>query len=180
MSSNAPADVAGTTKPRKLNTHRLFVTWAGLTHLEVADRPRWRQDLRDICRGTNLLVEYSICVERHSQPTDPEREWHVHAYLKYRNKVQAADRTTTKIFDVVRDGRRLKPYILSVGPTNVDRTKVVRYTEKEDEEVDQSLEHALTPLPGEEGGVEKEKELSYGEMLNECEVRLKFARMLFT
>ena len=180
MSSNAPADVAGTTKPRKLNTHRLFVTWAGLTHPEVADRARWRQDLHDISRGTNLLVEYSICVERHSDPTDQEREWHVHAYLKYKHKVQAADRTRTKIFDINRGERLLKPYVLSVGPTNVDRTKVVRYTEKEDEEVDQLLEHALAPLPGEEGGVEKEKKLSFGEMLNGCEVRSQVARMLFT
>ena len=78
------------------------------------------------------LREYVIGREHHSEPADPARYEHFHAYLKFGKKLDIADRFHSTIFDLRgRNGRVLHPEIQTVLNTPADRERVINYDMKD-------------------------------------------------
>lgn len=78
------------------------------------------------------LREYVIGREHHSEPADPARDEHFHAYLKFGKKLDIADRFHSTIFDLRgRNGRVLHPEIQTVLNTPADRERVINYDMKD-------------------------------------------------
>ena len=65
-------------KPERLNAHFILITYAGLYPDEVAIKLQWLHSFQG--RGGGLK-EYTIGVEIHPQPADPEKNHHLHAAL---------------------------------------------------------------------------------------------------
>lgn len=82
--------------------------------------------------NTYRLIEYSIGNELHSEPANPLRSHHKHAYLKYDRKLSIRDARYCELFDLRgRNGRVLHPQIESVGNTTRDKAQVVAYSQKD-------------------------------------------------
>ena len=80
------------------------------------------------------LREYTIGLEEHSHPADPQRRKHIHAYLKFGKKIDITDRHHTKVFDLLgRHGRVLHPELQAVGSMPSDRERVINYDMKDGE-----------------------------------------------
>ena len=77
------------------------------------------------------LKEWSIGREEHPEPEDPERAEHFHVYLHFEKRKDIANRLKTKVFDLrTARGYTRHPEIDAVGPTSLDREKVIKYTMK--------------------------------------------------
>jgi hypothetical protein len=113
------------------------------------------------------LREYVIGQELHSQPADPLRAKHMHAYLKFGTKIDVADRHHTTIFDLPgRNGRVLHPELQAVKLTAADRERVINYDMKDGDYVAK----LATPLVNDRrrDAAEAEAEESEGEGETAC------------
>lgn len=133
--------------PLRVSAKKVWLTYAALKQSELnfdfllQAGKRW-----GTTRGG--LLEYGIGEELHSQPADPSRPHHFHAYFKFGKKVAVPDRKRTAIFDLQsqRDGRVLHPELEPVKDWAGDRERVVRYFMKDGKYVSE-LETPLVDDP---------------------------------
>lgn len=107
------------------------------------------------------LREYTIGLEEHSHPADPQRRKHIHAYLKFGKKIDITDRHHTKVFDLLgRHGRVLHPELQAVGSMPSDRERVINYDMKDGEyigELETPLVHDKRRAAAEESGSDEDE-----------------------
>ena len=110
-----------------MNNHRVLLTFAALYEGElIVDRAF--TELVEKCRGG--CDEIVVCQELHSNPAEEARRWHIHAYVKSKNKWDTTDRA---YFDISggHAGRHLHPHIQSMGRGVDHRDRVINYVTKD-------------------------------------------------
>ena len=111
----------------RVNNHRVLLTFAALYEGElIVDRAF--TELVEKCRGG--CDEIVVCQELHSNPAEEARRWHIHAYVKSKNKWDTTDRA---YFDISggHAGRHLHPHIQSMGRGVDHRDRVINYVTKD-------------------------------------------------
>lgn len=106
----------------RIHNTRVLLTYSSL-YLNELTKEGVRVALEAKCRGGCL--EFMICIEPHTDPADPLRPWHVHAYICSNVKW---DTRNPKFFDLRgKDDRSLHPYMQSMGTEVADRTDTLSY-----------------------------------------------------
>ena len=122
---NDGADGAGN-HPTRLACKSVLLTYAGNYQGELSTE-RLLDHLKSIAPGGP--VEYVVCTEKHTQPADPQRDEHCHAYVKCGTRF---DTINPRYFDMQgRGGRVLHPHVQIMGRTTADRDRVISYLLKE-------------------------------------------------
>ena len=113
--------------PLRANGKMVHLTYAALYDGELTFQ-NVLAAARSWGRTRQGLREYTIGLETHPTPADPQRPKHIHAYFKFGKKIDVPDRHHTTIFDLIgQDGRTLHPELQSVINTPGDRERVINY-----------------------------------------------------
>lgn len=111
---------------KRVQSRRVHLTYAAL-YFDELDFDKLLSAARDWSLNKHGLREYTIGLEQHTQPADPERDAHFHCYFEFGKQVDIRDRFHSTYFDLRgRNGRTLHPEIQAVGPTAGDRERVIR------------------------------------------------------
>ena len=114
-------------KPIRLFNQMVWYTQSGLYANELTN-----DGLLQFARTKGTLLEYSIGNELHTDPADPLRIHHKHAFLKYSKPISMRDSRYSDMFDMPGlNARVLHPHIEPVGKTTQDKHTVVAYSQKD-------------------------------------------------
>lgn len=121
--------------PLRANGKMVHLTYAALYDGELTFQ-NVLAAARSWGRTRQGLREYTIGLETHPTPADPQRPKHIRAYFMFGKKIDVPDRHHTTIFDLIgQDGRTLHPELQLVINTPGDRERVINYDMKDGEYV---------------------------------------------
>jgi hypothetical protein len=118
----------------RFKAQRVLLTYSALHPGELTKEVALAALLAKVPAGE--IIEYVVCEEYHANPANPNRKHHIHAYLR---RTRSWDTRNQQYFwtrgtaGTAPGGARrmLKPYIQIMGPTALDRERVIRYLYKD-------------------------------------------------
>jgi hypothetical protein len=123
---SATVDAHGQFQLFRVASKNVLLTYSALQTNELT-KERVVEELRAKCSGG--MREHMVGDEIHPAPANPLRAHHIHALIGAEDRWDTQDET---YFDLNGEaGRVLHPYIQSMGPTEEDRQRVLRYIIKD-------------------------------------------------